>query len=34
LEKKTLKNAEELLHASLWGQALTAPEMSRALAGT
>ena len=29
-----MKNAEELLHASLWGQALTAPEMSRALAGT
>jgi len=34
LGKKTLKNAEELLRTSLWGQALTAPEMSRALAGT
>lgn len=29
-----MKNAEELLRASLWGQALTALEMSRALAGT
>ncbi len=29
-----MKNAEELLRTSLWGQALTAPEMSRALAGT
>ena len=29
-----MKNAEELLRTALWGQALTAPEMSRALAGT
>ena len=29
-----MKNAGELLRTSLWGQALTAPEMSRALAGT
>jgi CRP-like cAMP-binding protein len=31
---KILKNAEELLRTSLWGQALTETEMSRALAGT
>jgi len=29
-----LKNAEELLRASLWGQALTEAEMAKALAGT
>ena len=29
-----MKNAEELLRASLWGQALTEAEMARALAGT
>ena len=29
-----MKNAEELLRTSLWGQALTEAEMSRALAGT
>jgi len=29
-----LQNAEELLRSSLWGQSLTAEEMSRALAGT
>jgi CRP-like cAMP-binding protein len=29
-----MKNAEELLRNSLWGQALTAEEMTRALAGT
>ena len=32
--KKILQNAEELLRTSLWGQSLTADEMSRALAGT
>lgn len=29
-----MKNAEELLRASLWGQALTEAEMAKALAGT
>ena len=29
-----MKNAEELLRTSLWGQALTEAEMARALAGT
>ena len=29
-----MKNAEELLRSSLWGQSLTAEEMARALAGT
>ncbi len=29
-----MQNAEELLRTSLWGQSLTADEMSRALAGT
>ncbi|RIX49141.1 MAG: Crp/Fnr family transcriptional regulator [Rhodocyclales bacterium GT-UBC] len=29
-----MKNAEELLRTSLWGQSLTAEEMARALAGT
>ncbi len=29
-----MQNAEELLRSSLWGQSLTAEEMSRALAGT
>ena len=29
-----MKNAEELLRTSLWGQALTEAEMVRALAGT
>lgn len=29
-----MRNAEELLRSSQWGQALTATEMSRALAGT
>ena len=29
-----MKNAEELLRTSLWGQSLTAAEMARALAGT
>jgi CRP-like cAMP-binding protein len=29
-----LKNAEELLRSSVWGQALNADEMARALAGT
>jgi len=29
-----LKNAEELLRSSLWGQSLTAEEMRKALAGT
>ncbi len=31
---KKLKNAEELLRSSSWGQALTEEEMQRALAGT
>ena len=31
---KTLKNAEELLRSSLWGQSLTEEEMEKALAGT
>ncbi len=34
IPENILKNAEELLRTSLWGQALTEAEMAKALAGT